>query len=754
MDIKEWLGNNQLGIDIWEKKYRRNNETLDEWFDRVSGGDEKLRKLIVDKKFLFGGRILSNRGLEEEEKVTYSNCYVITPPKDNIESIYKAAAKLARTYSYGGGCGIDISNLAPAGAKVRNQAKETSGAVSFMSTFNEVTKTIGQNGRRGALMISLDCNHPDLPEFIDIKAKSGSIEQANISVRVSDEFMKAVVNDEQWEMKFVRDETGEEIIRHESARELFDKLAENNWNWAEPGILYWNRISTYNLLEYEPDFEYAGLNPCAEEPLPAGGSCLLGSLNLSAYIKKPFTKESYLDIDELVGDIHVYVRALNEVLDEGLVKHPLREQQEAVKDWRQIGLGIMGLADALIKLNLIYGSDEAIEFVDKIGRVIATTTIIASSELAQSKGTYKKFSNRVYDSRFYELHITDISSELDQRVRKNGLCNSQLLTCAPTGSIATMLGISNGIEPLFAKSWKRKTESLHGEDVYYEQYPAIVEEAIKKIGLPLEELNDIIVTAHELKPIQRIKMQAALQKHIDASISSTVNLPYEATVENVKQIYMEAWEHGLKGVTVYRDGCAKGGILTTEDSNKKEDKPIKIIVEDNSPKRGEIIKPNEKDCIGFKRKLMTGCGSLHCAVYFDINTGDLTEIYLSKGSTGGCHNFMVGLSRMISASARAGISVADIVDQLMSTGACSSYVARTKTKGDTSQGSCCPMAVGYAIKEMWEEFNGIGMKKPIVQAKAPVHKEPVKVKCPDCGGELHFEGGCNICRSCGYTKCD
>lgn len=752
MNIKEWLGDNQLGIDIWEKKYRRNNETLDEWFDRISAGDEKLKKLIIEKKFLFGGRILSNRGLEEDEKVTYSNCYVITPPRDNIESIYKAASKLARTYSYGGGCGIDISNLAPAGARVRNQAKETSGAVSFMSTFNEVTKTIGQNGRRGALMISIDCNHPDLPEFIDIKAKSGSIEQANISVKVSDDFMKAVINDEQWEMKFIRDETGEEIIRHESARELFDKLAENNWNWAEPGILYWDRVSNYNLLQYEDGFKYAGVNPCAEEPLPAGGSCLLGSINLSQYIRNEYTTKSFFDYDAFCGDVFTCIIALNDVLEEGLEKHPLKEQKQTVNDWRQIGLGIMGLADALIKLEIPYGSEEAEETINKIGQNMAVSAIMASSGIAAVKGAYKRYSNKVLKSDFFKKHITD--SDSIRYIEKHGLKNSQLLTCAPTGSIATMLGVSNGIEPLFAKSWKRKTESLHGEDVYYEQYPNIVEEAIKKIGLPLEELDDLIVTAHDLKPIQRIKMQAALQNHIDASISSTVNLPYEATIEDVKQVYLEAWEQGLKGVTIYRDGCAKGGILTKEEV-VKENKPVKIVIEEgNSPMRGVIIKPNEKDCIGFKRKLMTGCGSLHCAVYFDINTGDLTEIYLSKGSTGGCHNFMVGLSRMISASARAGISVADIVDQLMSTGACSSYVARTKVKGDTSQGSCCPMAVGYAIKEMWEEFNGIGMKKPIVQVKTPIHKEPVKIKCPDCGGELHFEGGCNICRSCGYTKCD
>ena len=761
MDIREWLGeDNQIGYDIWIKKYQHENETFEEWLDRISGGDEELRELIKQKKFLFGGRILSNRGLDLEQKVTYSNCYVIAPPQDNLESIYSTASKLARTYSYGGGCGIDISHLSPAGARVRNQAYKTTGAVSFMPTFNEVTKTIGQNGRRGALMISIDCTHPDLPEFIDIKAQDDSIEHANISIRVSDDFMNAVVHDKDWKMEFIRPETGERIVRYAKAKDLFDKIATNNWNWAEPGFLYWDRISSYNLLEYEPDFEYAGLNPCAEEPLPAGGSCLLGSLNLSAYVKNPFTEQAYLDIDELIRDIYVYVRALNEVLDEGLAKHPLREQQLAVEDWRQIGLGIMGLADALIKLNLTYGSDEAIKFVDKTGRVIATTAISASSELARSKGTYRKFSNRIYDSHFYESHIANVFPELDQQIRKNGLCNSQLLTCAPTGSIATMLGISTGIEPLFARSWKRKTESLHGEDKYYIQYPMIVQEAMEETGKSVEDLDDIIVTAHDIKPIQRIKMQSVLQKHIDASISSTINLPYEATVDDIKKIYLEGWKYGLKGVTVYREGSAKGGILTSQDSEPKEQ--IEQKSSPSLPKRGEVMDIQDDKVIGLKKKLTVGCGSLHCAAYFDVETGDLREIYLSKGSTGGCSNFMTGLSRMISMSARAGVKIHDIVDQLMSTGVCPSYATRTKTKHDTSKGSCCPMAVGYALQEMWEEFNGIKMnatktvteREGIVQEK--IKKEEAKniPRCPDCGAPLTFEGGCNICKECGYSKCD
>lgn len=261
MTVEQWLGaENTLGIDIWKKKYQRNDETFEDWIRRVSGGDAEVAQLIMDQKFLFGGRILSNRGVDSE-KVSYSNCYVITPPEDSIESIYDTCKKLARTYSYGGGCGIDISKLAPEGAKVRNQAKSTSGAVSFMDTFSQVTSQIGQNGRRGALMISLSCDHPDVEKFITIKSDLDKVNYANISVRVTDEFMRAVRNDKDWTLKFERPETGETIEKVVKAKDLFELLCKQNWDYAEPGILFWDRIENYNLLSNNPDFHYAGTNP-------------------------------------------------------------------------------------------------------------------------------------------------------------------------------------------------------------------------------------------------------------------------------------------------------------------------------------------------------------------------------------------------------------------------------------------------------------------------------------------------------------
>lgn len=753
---KDWLGeDNQLGMDIWQKKYCYEGEDFEHWVDRISGGNEEIGQYIKEKKFLFGGRILSNRGLNKDgRKVTYSNCYVIEPPEDSIESIFECAKKLARTYSYGGGCGIDISGLAPRGAKINNAAKETSGAVSFMELYSMVTGLIGQNGRRGALMISIDCSHPDLLEFIDLKTDLEKVTKANISIRIRDDFMEAVRNDEDYTLKYVREVTGEEIKKTVNARELFRKIAETNWDYAEPGALFWDRVENWNLLSNTEEFKYAGVNPCAEEPLPAGGSCLLGSINLSQFVENEFTDNAAFDYDGFRKCVAASVRALNEVLDEGLPLHPLEEQRESVTKWRQIGLGIMGLADAMIKLQVTYGEEEAIELCDKIGFAMADAAIAASAKLAKEQGAYPGFKKEeVMTTEFFMANTTEHTREL---VRNYGLRNSQLLTIAPTGTISTMLGISGGIEPVYANYYERKTESLHGTDVYYKVYTKIVDDYMKRFGIKDEtDIPDFFVTAMTLDYDQRINMQAIWQQHIDASISSTVNVPQSFTVEETEKLYMYAYEQGLKGITIYRDGCARSGILSVEETKAKP------VTAGDGLKRGEILLVTD-DVVGKKRKLITGCGSLHCIALFDPHTGALLETYLSKGSTGGCNNFMVGLSRMISISARGGIDIETIVDQLNSSGSCPSYVARRVTKKDTSKGACCPMAVGNALLEMYEEMqNELAAKKALggeVEIKAPKPKavkvDKNKIYCPECGEPVVFEEGCNICKSCGWSKCN
>lgn len=734
MTVQDWLGaDNQLGIDIWERKYRRNDETFDQWLDRVSGNDSRVRELIVKKKFIPGGRILSNRGITNS-RVTYSNCYVIAPPEDSIEAIYESRMKLARTYSYGGGCGIDISKLAPAGAKVHNQAERTTGAVSFMEGYSQTTEEIGQNGRRGALMISLDCHHPDLPEFIDIKTKENSVTKANISVRVTDDFMKAVENNADWTMTFTRPETGETIERTIPAKQLFNRLCENNWNWAEPGMLFWDNITKYNLLSENSEFEYAGVNPCAEEPLPAGGSCLLGSINLAEFVQN-----GEFMFDDFYHTINIAVRALNDILDEGLPLHPLQEQRDSVSDWRQIGLGVMGVADMLVKLHLRYDSEEAIAFCRDISCALANVAMHSSARLAKEHGKpYPKYQKNTLLTPFIRQNADSITYDL---IRKYGLYNSQLLTVAPTGTLSTMLGISGGIEPIFAKSYKRKTESLHGESRYYDVLTPIYAKYAQENNLTVNDrFPDWFVDSSEISPVQRVKMQAAWQKGIDASISSTVNLPNSATVDDISTIYMEAWKNGLKGITVYRSGCMREGVLVTETPTEKS----------SELKRGAIV-PCKDNLIGLKRKLTTGCGSLHVLGYFDPDTKDLQEVYFNKGSTGGCANFMTGLSRMVSLLCRAGVSIFDIKDQLDSTGVCPSYATRRAVKHDTSDGSCCPMAIGNALVDMWKELNEAFPTQIDVQSKLK-EIENVSV-CPECGAEVQHEGGCVQCKSCGWSRC-
>lgn len=745
MTVQEWLGrDNSLGIDIWTRKYQQDGESFEEWLDRVSGGNSSVRKLILEKKFLFGGRILANRGLAQKNpdtKITYSNCYVLNAPDDNLESIFDCAKDLARTYSYGGGVGIDVSKLAPKGAKVRNAAKESSGAVSFMDLYSMVTGLIAQAGRRGALMISIDCNHPDIEEFIDLKTDLDRVTKANISIRVTDEFMKAAINDEEYTLCFVRKETGEKIYKVVKAKDLLMKLAYNNWDMGEPGILFWDRIENWNLLSAYDDFHYAGTNPCAEEPLPAGGSCLLGSLNLSEFV----TDDGEFDFDSLSNAIVVATTALNEVLDEGLPLHPLQIQRDSVRDWRQIGLGVFGIADMLIKMGVKYGSEESLNICSTIAEYMLNFSMMASANLAAINGKpFPKYNQEMtVNSKFYR----GTWKSVDTAVREYGLYNSQLLTIAPTGTLSTMLGVSGGIEPIFANSYTRKTESLHGEDHYYKVYTPIVSEYMDKHGITQEEqLPDFFITAKDLNYQDRIAMQSTWQNFIDASISSTVNLPYDATPEDVFNIYVKAWEAGLKGITVFRDGCRRASILSTDSEAETG--------ESYAPARGEIIKSPD-NLVGKKRSLITGCGSLHVTAFFDPATGNLMETYLSKGSTGGCNNYMIGLSRMISLACRAGVSIDDVIDQLNSCGACPSYAVRKATKHDTSKGSCCPMAVGNALREMWNEMQGeLSTKTTKCDSIKKPESEKHEIACPQCGEPIIHEGGCNICKACGWTKCD
>lgn len=746
MTVEQWLNNDELAITIWKNKYRFEDESLDDWFKRVSGGNEIVEEQIRAKKFIFGGRILANRGLSDKNrKITYSNCYVVAPPEDNLESIFECGAKLARTFSYGGGCGIDISNLRPSGAKVSNAAKTTSGAVSFMDFYSYITGLIGQSGRRGALMISISCDHPDLEEFIEIKSDLDKVTKANISVRVSDKFMETVVKGETLILKFVTD-TGETITKEVEAYPIFRKLAQMNWDYAEPGILFWDRITSWNLLSNNKEFSYAGVNPCAEEPLPAGGSCLLGSINLAEFV----TKERKLDLSSLRETIQVAVIALNEVLDEGLPLHPLQEQRDSVAEWRQIGLGVMGLADMLIKLRVKYGSTTSRSILESIGHELIMTALETSSILAANCGPYPKF-NRDYVIRtpfFKNLDSGDMNDlrfqSLHDDICKYGLRNSQLLTCAPTGSIATMLGVSTGCEPIFATSYTRKTESLVNEEKYYKVYTPIIKKLIDE-GFSEETLPEYVVTSEQIPYRERIKVQATLQKFIDASISSTINLPESATIDDVETIYRLAWEEGLKGVTVYRSGCKRGAVLS-------KNPVIKECLKRPESVEAKLIrfKNGSENWIAFvglidgrPYEIFTGINNIEdFPIPTSITEGEIIKVKDSLGKRYdfqytdkyGYTNRLGGLSRifnqeywnyakLISALLRGGIELDKVVK----------IIDGMHFESDTLN--------------TWKNGVKRAIKTFIVDG---VTSHEV---CPDCGEHLIYEGGCTICKNCGFSRC-
>lgn len=557
-----------LQRDIYEKKYRYDSESFEEFLERVSGGNNPIKKAIKDKKFMPAGRILAGRGLHKlGKKITLSNCYVMPKVEDNIESIFDTAKYMARTYSYGGGVGLTLSNLRPKGAKVNNAASSTTGAVSFMDLYSLTTGLIGMRGRRGALMLNLDCFHPDIMDFIDVKNDLTRVTSANISVNVYNDFMEAVKKDDNYELHFTVEATGEEIKNKIRARDMLRELAKNNWNMAEPGILYQDRINSWHLMSEDDTFEYAGVNPCAEEPLPAFGSCNLSSINLGEFVKNPFTKYARFEFEafgELVRDGVIY---LNEVLDENMELHPLPQQRELSSQLRQIGLGIMGLADMFIKMGIKYGSVESLNLINQIGRVLVNEALRQSALLAKEEGPFPRYrSEKVLSSPFLNLNADD---DVKALIEEYGLRNSQLLTIAPTGSISTLIGCSNGVEPIFQVSYTRKSESLHAEDSFYTVYTQIIKDLMDVNNISREEdLPDYVITTSNLNYRDRIEVQSTWQQFIDASISSTVNVPNEFTIEDVEELYIYAWERGLKGVTIYRDGCARSGILFTEKSKQ------------------------------------------------------------------------------------------------------------------------------------------------------------------------------------------
>ncbi len=482
-----------------------------------------------------------------------------------------------------------------------------------------------------------------------------------------------------------------------------------------------------------------------EEPLPKGGSCLLGSINIAEFVLNPFELGATIDLSNFKHAIQQGVIALNEVLHEGLGLHPLKEQRESVNNWRQIGLGLFGWHDFLIKLSIEYGSQKSFDIANDIGFIMIDTAIKTSAELTHKYGTYIKYkSDAILNSPFLMANTTEETQKL---VRKNGLSNSQLLTIPPTGSIATMLGVSTALEPIYNISYTRKTESLHGKDEYYKVYSPIVDQYMRANNVSDESnIPDFINCAMNINYKKRIEMQGVWQKYIDASISSTVNVPSAFTLEAVENLYLYAWEQGLKGVTIYRDGCKREGILTNDASKKEES------IEPNFDSIMPVSRTSIGKTYGVTIDKKSACGKMFVTINRDQN-GNIVESFVNVGKTGMCKSNIDGINRLVSLALRAGVKVDEIADQLK--GITCQACTRVKAKGEKIDGLSCGDIIGRLLEEEYKDHVIIKEVKPRVKKqKDTASQEEFVSKCPECGMKLQQSGGCNICTNCSWSKCE
>lgn len=808
---------NEVYESIWKDRYQKNGESYDDQLWRVAdfiaeAEETKAYKWadqfygIMKAGYFFpAGRTMSNAGIGE--KLTLNNCFVAPIVGNSMEQIFDAVKLGAMTHKAGGGIGYAFSNLAPNGYKTRNDAI-ASGPVSFMDVFNAQTATVQQGSRRGANMGMLSVYHPDILEFIHAKsATEGRLNHFNLSVVVDDAFMHLVGSNGQVQLHWpIYDEKGNKLppdkwdkqfTKPVPARDIWNEIMQMAYDNGEPGVFYEDNANNRNPAWYVERIVCS--NPCAEylagtinatDPSQYGGACNLGSLFLHNFVKNPFTKQAHLDTDALRDTISIAVRMLDDIID--VNKFPDKIYENYQKGMRTIGIGITGLADMLAMLGMKYDSQEARNYVESLMQMITNAEYYASIQLAKEKDCFPLCKPDEHMRGNYVMDVLD--STLVKDIAKYGIRNAKIQAVAPCGTISMVFGnnCSSGIEPIFSLSYDRKVK-IGGQDdkdvkiVKMMDYAYYLYHKLKDEGKQLDfDEHDIFPTALNMSVDDHVAMLAIISKYTDMSVSKTINVPTEASFDEVKDIYIQCWKKGIKGCTIFRPNAIRQGILLTEDKKDAESKP-------ESPSltlpRGSIIEPSN-DLIGKKRKIQTGCGSLHVLAFFDPIDGNLQEVYFNKGSTGGCANFMTGLSRMVSLLCRAGVDIMTIKDQLDSTGVCPSYATRRATHHDTSKGSCCPMAIGNALVEMYNEMQAelddkeedipITSKKLNKAAKtitenfdkatevvnkvmdklaqmakesSNVYNAPTDV-CPECGEPLLHIGGCVQCSSCAWSKCE
>lgn len=742
-----------IAVQIWDKKYRFRDkftgdiydETLQDTWLRIARAlavnegpkqqavEQMFFNALEDFKYLPAGRITAGAGTSRQ--VTLFNCYVMGTVPDSIDGIYAMIREAALTMQQGGGIGYDFSTIRPKGAQVKGVAADASGPLSFMDCWDVMCKTIMSAGeRRGAMMATMRCDHPDIEDFITAKRDSARLRMFNLSVLVTDPFMAAVKDDLFWDLKF-----GDRTYKSVRARDLWDKIIRTTYDVAEPGVIFIDRINKANNLHYCETI--SSTNPCGEQPLPPYGACLLGSINLARLVVDPFTDKARLDLNVLRELVKAAVRMMDNVVDVSVF--PLEAQMNEAKAKRRIGLGVTGLADALVMMRLRYGSPEAVRQTEEWMRELALGAYMTSSALAEEKGSFPLFdADKVFASGTF---ASKLPKTVQDRIRKYGLRNSHLTSVAPTGTISLYAGnVSSGIEPIFATAYTRKV--LNGDGTRTEEEVVDYAVALYRELFPGEELPDYFVTAQELAPADHIRMQAAAQKWVDSSISKTINCPEDISFEDFKDVYQMAWDNGCKGCTTYRPNAVTGSVLEVKKEEPAPAAPTNTIG-DLEPRpralEGATYKlkwPNEPHAFYVTFTDMEDAAGVRRPFEMFINSKNVDHFA-----------WTVALTRMISAVFRRSQD--------------SSFVAKELREvfdpkgGAFMQGRYVPSLLAALGDVVAEHMTSIGYgdfrpEEPQARHDDMVHKPVSMASCKACGSfNLSVEGGCATCKDCGSSKC-
>lgn len=779
VDIK-----NPVLKNIWQDRYQKHGETISENIYRVAryiAMDDKELESFYDVMsngyFLPAGRTMSNAAIGET--LTLNNCFLHPIVEDSMESIFEAVKCGAVTHKAGGGIGYDFSQIRPNGSSTSNHAI-ASGVVSFMDVFNAQTATVMQGSRRGANMGVLSVYHPDVYDFIHAKEKDmNKLNHFNLSVMVDDKFMHAVENNEKiilhypvYDNKYhiIEDSSKWTYSKEINASDLWDDIMQLAYMNGEPGVLFYDNMNKDNNTWYVETITHT--NPCGEfvggtvfgGELPAknyGGACNLGSLFLHNFVKNPFCKNAYLDFPELSRVIPVAVRILDNIID--INKYPLPHYENYQKNLRTIGLGVTGLADALAMLGYKYNTSEAVEFVDDLMDSIAICAYKASIDLAKERGSFKFFdSNMFVQSGYIKKHINGKNpntwNQIREDILKYGIRNARLMSVAPTGTLSLTFGnnCSSGIEPIFSLEYNRKVKIGGQEDSNVQEITIrdYAYDCYKTLTTDGSIKDDVFVTAMNMTVNEHVDMLAAIAKHVDMSVSKTINVPTDYSFEDTKDIYIRCWKSGIKGCTIFRPNEVRQGILIDNTTSKNENNNTEEVT--NTLSRGDW-KPKAEDTTYYQRKLHIGCGKLFLFIGWSDTEQSIQDFYVTRSGQGGCERLLQAAAISMSAIFRLGGNIDNIEKSFRGIGGCNSFATQRGKGVKLSNGSSCGTAILNELKAFVKErTNIIPVEKKPIAKKVDVKQENIQSasKCPECGqNTLVFEGGCNCCKNCGFSSC-